>query len=930
MANAEAMKAEIIRCGKDPHYFINTYVRIQHPVRGLIPFKTFDYQDQMIQDYLDHRFNVILKARQLGISEVTASYAAWLMLFHRNKNILVMATKAETAKNIIKKVKMALKKLPPFLQLTEIVTDNRLSIELANGSQIKAIASSDDAGRSEALSLLIIDEAAFVKNLEDLWTGLIPTVTAGGNIIVLSTPNGVGNLFHKLYTDAITGDNEFHSNKLMWWVHPERIDGLEDDEGRPSPHEGVPFFKTSPWYRAEIKKTNMSERQIAQELECLRAGTRVLTVDGFKSVEDIVPGDRVLTHRGRFRPVVRTIQKETVRDELVKVSLPMSRKSPVYITKNHPSLKPDGSWRAFGEDVIGEATTRAMMPRLSDEVFGTFKQIDLSTLSCFKEFDDDFSGTLVRYHRQRNWTQRFINVDYDLGRLVGLYLAEGYKDRRVINFAFHRDEHDLIDFIVDRCKLYGMSCSVHPRDYSLCTVVSVSSRFLSEMIDVFVDGKGAHKKRLKDYIASKEFYRGVIDGTWEGDGFHRPDKKNVLRLANEPLIYQIRTLMTAFGLFTRVSYDGERSWYVELNNIDGRPIRECTTRGFFEKKQSRCKYADGQWWGRVKPMPADDIEEELDVYNLEVEEDNSYVCENLVVHNCNFNASGETFLSPEQIDDVEKGCATSAEITHEHWDRNLWIFWPPVVGKRYFISADVARGDGRDNSACCVWDTDTMQQCAEYYGRIPVEEYAKLLVDLGHRYNNALLVVENNNIGMACLEHIRLAQYENVYYSARGLDGPGEAVHSAWGPSNADRVIGFTMSQKLRPLVFSKLEEFIRNRIIKIRSRRFVAEARTFVWENSKPQAMKGWNDDIMSATAQGCWIRDTFIMPGEAAASIDKVLLENMRMFGHVNTEIKGASKDPVLAPTAQMGVFTSNNPIPTKIRLPGNRVVDFSWMYR
>ena len=553
MASAEAMKAEIIRCGKDPHYFINTYVRIQHPVRGLIPFKMFDYQESMVSDYMENRFNVILKARQLGISEVTASYAAWLMLFHRNKNILVMATKAETAKNIIKKVKMALKKLPPFLQLANITTDNRLSVELDNGSQIKAIASSADAGRSEALSLLIIDEAAFVKNLEELWTGLLPTVTAGGNIIMLSTPNGVGNLFHKVYTDAEQGLNEFKQNKLLWWCHPERIEGLEDDEERPG-------FKTSPWYRAEIKKTNMSPREVAQELEC------------------------------------------------------------------------------------------------------------------------------------------------------------------------------------------------------------------------------------------------------------------------------------------------------------------------------------------------------------------------------NFNASGETFLSPEQIDDVAGGCTPPSD--KQHWDKNLWIWWQPQISKRYFISADVARGDGKDNSAFSVWDTDSMEQCAEYYGKIPVEEYAKLLCDIGHRYNNALLVVENNNIGMACLEHIRLAAYENVYYSSRGNETAGEAVNSAWGPATGDRIIGFTQSQKVRPLVFSKLEEFIRNRMIHIRSTRFVAEARTFVWENGKPQAMKGWNDDLVSSAAQGCWIRDTFIMPGEAAANIDKLLLENMRVFGHVNTEIKGASKDPVLSPTAQMGVFTSNNPMPNKIRLPGNRVVDFSWL--
>ena len=166
-----------------------------------------------------------------------------------------MATKADTAKNIIKKIRVAIHRLPEWLRISDVVGDNKLSIELSNGSQCKAIASSDDAGRSEALSLLNIDEAAFVKNLDELWVGLLPTVTAGGNIIVLSTPNGVGNKFHSLWTESERGENEFKRTKLMWWVHPERIEGLEDDPQRPSPHEGIPFFKTSAWYRNEIKKT---------------------------------------------------------------------------------------------------------------------------------------------------------------------------------------------------------------------------------------------------------------------------------------------------------------------------------------------------------------------------------------------------------------------------------------------------------------------------------------------------------------------------------------------------------------------------------------------------------------------------------------------------------------------------------------------------
>lgn len=236
---------EIIKCGKDPVYFINNYARISHPLKGLIPFSLYDFQEQLLVDYKDHRFNIILKARQLGISTVTAAYIVWLMMFHRDKNILVIATKFGTASNLVKKVKAMIKNLPEFVRISKISVDNRTSFELSNGSQIKASSTSADAGRSEALSLLVIDEAAHVDGLSELWTGLYPTLSTGGRCIALSTPNGVGNWFHQTYVDAEIEENEFFTTKLMWHVHPER-----DQQ----------------WFEKET--SNMSRRQVAQELEC--------------------------------------------------------------------------------------------------------------------------------------------------------------------------------------------------------------------------------------------------------------------------------------------------------------------------------------------------------------------------------------------------------------------------------------------------------------------------------------------------------------------------------------------------------------------------------------------------------------------------------------------------------------------------------------
>jgi hypothetical protein len=236
---------EIVMSGKDPAYFINNYAKISHPIDGLIAFKTYEFQDELLKNFNEHRFNVILKARQLGISTITAAYVVWLMLFHRNKNILVIATKFQTATNLVKKVKSIIKHLPPWLSIADITIDNRASFVLSNGSEIKASSTSADAGRSEALSLLVIDEAAHVEGLEELWTGLYPTLSTGGRCIALSTPNGVGNWFHQTYIDADQDTNDFFATELRWDVHPDR--DLE-------------------WFENETK--NMSRRQIAQELEC--------------------------------------------------------------------------------------------------------------------------------------------------------------------------------------------------------------------------------------------------------------------------------------------------------------------------------------------------------------------------------------------------------------------------------------------------------------------------------------------------------------------------------------------------------------------------------------------------------------------------------------------------------------------------------------
>tara|TARA_Y100000385_G_scaffold111440_1_gene115664 strand:+ start:6423 stop:8000 length:1578 start_codon:yes stop_codon:yes gene_type:complete len=215
------IKSEYTRCAADPVYFMKKYCQIQHPTRGRIPFHLYPFQETSLENLSLHDYNIILKSRQLGISTLSAGYSLWLMLFQEDKNVLVIATKQEVAKNLVTKVREMHNYLPSWLKGTT-VEDNKLSLRFKNGSQIKAVSSSGDAGRSEALSLLVIDEAAFIDKIDEIWASAQQTLATGGKAIILSTPNGTGNFFHKTWVAAEEGRNKFNTIRLHWSLHPER------------------------------------------------------------------------------------------------------------------------------------------------------------------------------------------------------------------------------------------------------------------------------------------------------------------------------------------------------------------------------------------------------------------------------------------------------------------------------------------------------------------------------------------------------------------------------------------------------------------------------------------------------------------------------------------------------------------------------------
>jgi len=229
----QAIRDEYIKCAASPAYFMKKYCYIQHPKRGRIQFNLYPFQERVLTLFQENNYSIVLKSRQLGISTLSAGYSLWLMLFHQDKNILCIATKQETAKNMVTKVKFMYDSLPSWLKEKDKPSEyNKLTLRLNNGSQIKATSASSDAGRSEAVSLLLIDEAAFINGIGEIWASAQQTLATGGGCIALSTPYGTGNWFHKMWMDAEMGENSFLPIKLPWSVHPERDQNWRDQQDK--------------------------------------------------------------------------------------------------------------------------------------------------------------------------------------------------------------------------------------------------------------------------------------------------------------------------------------------------------------------------------------------------------------------------------------------------------------------------------------------------------------------------------------------------------------------------------------------------------------------------------------------------------------------------------------------------------------------------
>ena len=214
---------EYMKCMKDPAYFAKKYVKIISLDEGLVPFDLYPYQKKMFKHFNNNRFSIVLACRQSGKSISSVVYILWYAVFHPEKTIAILANKGAVAREMLSRITLALENLPFFLQpgTKEL---NKGSITFSNNSKILAAATSGSSIRGLSINLLFLDEFAFIDDDARFYTSTYPAVSAGKDtqIIICSTANGIGNVYHKLWEGASQGTNEYKPFRIDWWDVPGR------------------------------------------------------------------------------------------------------------------------------------------------------------------------------------------------------------------------------------------------------------------------------------------------------------------------------------------------------------------------------------------------------------------------------------------------------------------------------------------------------------------------------------------------------------------------------------------------------------------------------------------------------------------------------------------------------------------------------------
>tara|TARA_R110000824_G_scaffold131173_6_gene293122 strand:+ start:11 stop:1735 length:1725 start_codon:yes stop_codon:yes gene_type:complete len=314
----EELIQEYAKCYKDTSYAIKTYLETYDNTKSkYVPFVLFPEQETMLNNFDDYNDNIVKKYRQAGVSTATAAWVSKTLQFAskaRPEKILIIANKLDTASEFANKVRGFLNQWPDWISSGfSKEKDSQKHFKLNNGCEVKAVATSVDALRGYTPTALIFDEAAYIEAGDDFWAACMASLSTGGKVIVISTPNGYDKIYYEIYEQSIKGLNSFHISELHWendprftkdlfWVKTKDIVHFllnrEDyDENEFIEEEDASKFKEltqngyrpcSSWFESMVKKLKYDRRKVQQELESafLGSGDNVVPVDTIEKIKN--------------------------------------------------------------------------------------------------------------------------------------------------------------------------------------------------------------------------------------------------------------------------------------------------------------------------------------------------------------------------------------------------------------------------------------------------------------------------------------------------------------------------------------------------------------------------------------------------------------------------------------------------------------------
>ena len=255
-------------------YFCRTYWHIRHPLRGCIKFEMSDAQKSTVQDWLDERYTIILKARQLGFSTLAGAFTVWCTYFYSDRHIIMLSKTERDAIKLLEKAKYGFKKLPEWMKLRGPIWDSKQTmLSFSNDSKLESLPSGNDPARGESVWMVILDEWAFLPNPDEAWAAIEPIADVGGRVIGLSTANGEGNIFFDIWSKSRgygAGTNKWKSIFHPWWA---------DGAGT----------RDQAWYDEKLR--DLPDWQVAQEYPdnpdeaFLRSGRPTFNLDKLRAIE---------------------------------------------------------------------------------------------------------------------------------------------------------------------------------------------------------------------------------------------------------------------------------------------------------------------------------------------------------------------------------------------------------------------------------------------------------------------------------------------------------------------------------------------------------------------------------------------------------------------------------------------------------------------